>query len=97
MSKASGKGRPRHRKAPHSFWSLSTADLPLSNDAQKHIDWILAQLTGKEDVIRQLVARKNWIGVVCHWYSEQGKPSVGDETVRHLDDLGLTLDFELER
>jgi hypothetical protein len=97
LSKASGKGRPRHRKATHSSWSFSTADLPLSNDAQEHVDWILARLTGKEDVIRRLVASKHWIGVVCHWLSEHERPSVSDETVRHLDDLGLTLDFELER
>jgi len=97
LSKTSGKGRPRHQKAPRSVWSFSTADLPLSNDAQEHIEWIVAQLRGKQDVIRGLVAGKSSIGVVCHWYFQRGKPVVGDETIRHLDDLGMTFDFELER
>jgi hypothetical protein len=82
---------------PPASWILRIHDLPLPNDCQEHLDWLFTKLKGKEDFIKGLRDKGYWVGVICHWYSESGKPELASETVNLLEDLEMCLDFELER
>jgi len=94
LSKPSGRGKPRHETALTSFWCLSSSGAGLSNEAQEHVDWLLTQLVGREDTIRDLVAKGYSVGVWHHWFAEHGTPTIRDETSRRLDELGMTLDLQ---
>ncbi|HRD67426.1 MAG TPA: DUF4279 domain-containing protein [Candidatus Competibacter sp.] len=83
---------------PPAAWILRIDGLPFPNDCQEHVDWLLAKLKGKEDVIRGLREKGYWVGVMCHWYIEcGGKPELRLDTVKQLEDLEICLDFELEQ
>lgn len=90
--------KPPINALPPAAWILRIDNLPLPNDCQEHIDWLLAKLKGKEDFIRGLREKGYWVGVMCHWYSECGdRPELRQGTVKQLDDLKMCLDFELEQ
>ncbi len=99
IQKKAGKGKARHQTLTQSTWVLSTQSLHLSNACQAHVDWLLAQLAGKEDILRRLQSRGCWVGVICFWYSDHAEvqPRLAPATQHYLDDLQITIDFELER
>jgi hypothetical protein len=99
IQKKTGKGKARHQTLTRSAWVLSTHSLQLPNTCQAHVDWLLEQLAGKEERIRQLQSSGCWVGVTCFWYSTGGdaRPTLAPATQRYLDDLQISIDFELER
>ena len=90
--------KPPINDLPPAAWILRIDDFLFQKDCQGHLDWLLEQLKGKEDFIRELRENNYWVGVMCHWYAEYGgKPELRLDTIKQLEDLEICLDFELER
>jgi hypothetical protein len=94
--KASQSGRKRIAKS--SRWELSSEGHVRSLDVRRHLDWLLARLTSREEILAEL---QNTAGVRmsvnCVWYSRvgHGGPTLWPEQMRGLAELNLECSFDI--
>jgi len=84
------------RKIPSrvGIWGLST-EFMQSRDIRRHLDWLIEQLVGKEEYLKQLQKQGYRMDVFCYWVSNgQGGPTVSPKNMRGLANLGIELGFD---
>ena len=89
-----GMRRP-HR---HSGWFLSTEGIIESQDARRHLDWILDQTEGRGEIFRQLAAEGHESDICCRWDVATvggGGPSLQPRHFTRLAALGVELWFDI--
>jgi len=93
------KGEPRGKgKRPShiGIWGLSTEKYVESRDLRRHLDWLISQMSGKEETFAQLRARGYRLDVFCLWQSRgQGGPTISPKNMRGLGALGLELGIDI--
>jgi hypothetical protein len=91
------KGEPRGaRKIPSriGIWGLST-EVMQSRDIRRHLDWLIDQMIGKEEYLKQLQTQGYRMDVFCYWLSNgQGGPTVSPKNMKGLANLGIELGFD---
>jgi len=96
----------RHRKgdtlrygsvAKSGAWFLSSKGQLESKDVQRHIMWILDQLTGKVGILHQLQDEGCSMDIFCYWLSAsgQGGPTLSPELMRRLAEAELEIGFDV--
>lgn len=77
-------------------WQLSSENQVISRDALRHIDWLLAQLEGKEGTFATLNDRSWTFKISVFWSSGAGHggPALTAQTMRRLAELDLGLEFD---
>jgi len=93
-----GKIRWGHKKpATFNGWFLSSKEQVESMDSRRHIDWLLAQLAGKEGQLRKIVEKSEKAFICCYWVSGfgHGGPTLSKKQMEGLIKLGLDLEFEI--
>jgi hypothetical protein len=78
-------------------WFLETEKQIQSRDVRRHIDWLIEQLTGKEDAIRELQISGSVILVSCFWLSSlgYGGPMLSPKTMKKLGELEIGIEFDV--
>lgn len=82
--------------APVGGWFLTSENHVTSKDVRRHVDWILAQLTGKEDQFLKLQDDGYETDIFCYWLSVgHGGPQLDPEIMQRLVSLRLTIGFDV--
>ena len=89
---AEWKGRP----ARTGMWMLDSEGMVVSRDLRRHLDWLILQLRGKHDQLREFRDAGYHIDVFCHWVQlgGTGGPTLSPANMRGLAELDLELGFE---
>ncbi len=82
---------------PVGGWFLCSEGNVESKDVRRHVVWILDQLTGKENELRQLQDEGYDMYVFCYWLSASGHggPELDHEIMRRLVSLRLDIAFDV--
>ncbi len=77
-------------------WFLSSDQAIDSRDLRRHIDWLIDQLVGKEEIIHQVQVDGGKLVLSCYWVSATGYggPILSPWTMRRLSDLGIEIWFD---
>jgi hypothetical protein len=80
-----------------SGWFLTTLDYIPSRDVRRHLDFLLDQLHGHEDMLSKLRDEGWTMDVCCFWRSStgQGGPTLSPSQMRRLSDFGLDCWFDI--
>lgn len=78
-------------------WFLETDRVIASKDVRRHVDWLIEQLTGKEEIVRQVLANQGRVEVSCYWFSSNGHggPMLSPYTMGKLSELGIGIWFDV--
>ena len=77
-------------------WFYCTEDLASSKDGRRHIDLIIAALTGKGAEVQELHARGCKIDITSYWSSTgQGGPCLMPEQMLKLGALGINIWWDI--
>jgi hypothetical protein len=84
-------------KAPSGGWLLSSRTVMRGNNASSHIDWLLDQLAGKANMIKDLQNRGFMIDVVVGWHATSWNttPALSPDLMRRLAKLNLPIWFDV--
>jgi hypothetical protein len=88
-------GTSKSRK--HGGWILSSKGHFESKDARTHLDWIIAQVEGKNDAFAHFRARGYLVDVCVRWdsLSGHGGPTVSPKQMHALAELDNDLWFDV--
>jgi hypothetical protein len=78
-------------------WFLCSKDSVDSKDSRRHVDWLLAILTPKGEILRSLQNEGCRMDVCCLWYSKSGHggPTLSPYQMAELARLNLELWFDV--
>ena len=84
-------------RSKHGAWFLSTEEYATSRDVRRHVDWILAQLEGKHNVLHTMQQSGYRMDIFCYWVSKSGHggPMLSPSTMRQLADANLPIGFDV--
>lgn len=91
---ASANGK---RAAKLGGWFLRSSGHVSSNDAQRHLDWLLTQLEDRSEPLQKLETEGYLVDVSCFWLSRHahGGPTLSPDIMRRLSELKLQLWFDI--
>lgn len=93
------KGETRKGKVKNwpTAWFLETSEQVRSNDARRHIDWLLEQVQDNSDYIKQLQDSGCEVHIFCFWESAYGHggPMLDHDIVKRIADLGIGIYFDI--
>ncbi len=77
-------------------WMLESKNQTDSQDARRHIDWLLSQLSGKELAIRKLQMEGSVVKLWCYWLSKDGYggPLLSPYQMKRLAELDIEIEFD---
>jgi hypothetical protein len=77
-------------------WILGTEGAISSRDIRRHLDWLIAQLEPRQQVIENLRAAGCQMDVFCYWrWTGQGGPTISPRNMAGMGKLGLELGFDI--
>ena len=78
-------------------WFLEIDKVVESKDVRRHVDWLIEKLTGKEEIIRQVLANHGRVEISCYWLSSHGHggPMLSPNTMGKLSKLGIGIWFDV--
>jgi hypothetical protein len=88
----------RKRVTQNNGWFLSSEGRVDSLDVRRHLDWLIAQLAPKVDILVEIQNIQGIkMAVVCAWYSRSGHggPTIWPEQMEALARLNLELSFDV--
>ena len=90
-----GQLRPKGNViSPIGIWGLTT-NFMKSRDIRRHLDWLIEQMNGKEEILKELQAQGYRMDVFCYWLSNgQGGPTISLRNMIGLANLGIELGFD---
>ena len=78
-------------------WRICSDGRLASRSAEEHILWVLDQISGKEAVVKGLLARGCQVDIYCEWKlhakCEQGGPLLKPDVLKRVSNFGLNLIF----
>ena len=93
------KGENREGKTMHwpTAWFLTTDDEIQSKDVRRHIDWLIEQLTGMDEIISKLLSNNSKIIISCYWLSSvgHGGPILSPKIMGRLGELNIGIEFDV--
>jgi uncharacterized protein DUF4279 len=80
-----------------SGWWISTKEKLDSLDARHHLDWILDQISNKQQEVAMLQQRDYLIDVCVRWDSKSGHggPTLSQKQLRGFGNLGIEVWFDI--
>ena len=77
-------------------WFLSSDGEVTSKDSRHHIDWILAELVGREAALARLRAHGHRTEISCYWTSAEGHggPTLSHPVMKRLGELEIEIWFD---
>lgn len=98
-SESQTKGRPTEQQGLASVggWFLSSKRQIESRDVQRHLGWILDQISDREPVLKELQAQGFEMDVFCFWVSAHGHggPELSHEIMQRPSSLRLKIGFDV--
>ena len=78
-------------------WFLESKEKVASKEVRRHIDWLLEQLEGKSEVIRELQTDGSEIHLSCFWGSAvgHGGPMLDPEIIKKIASLNIGIAFDI--
>jgi len=77
-------------------WFLSSEHRINSKDSRRHIDWIIDQIKGKDEKLKELQNRNVLMDIFCFWSATglSGGPIISTFQMRELSRLNIELMFD---
>ena len=98
-SKSQTKGQPGQAGglAPVGGWFLTSKGQIESRDVQRHIVWILDQISEREPVLKEIQGQGFEMDVFCYWASAHGHggPELSHNIMQRLSSLRLKIGFDV--
>ena len=78
-------------------WFLESKEKVASKEVRRHIDWLLEQLEGKSEVIRELQTEGSEIHLPCFWGSAvgHGGPMLDAKILKKIASLNIGIAFDI--
>ncbi|MFZ5905552.1 MAG: DUF4279 domain-containing protein [Chloroflexota bacterium] len=98
-SRTQVKGEVRKGKIKQwpTAWFLESQGKVKSKDVRRHIDWLLNQLEGKSEIIKQLQSTDVQMHISCFWASAvgHGGPMLDATLLKQLSEVNLGIAFDI--
>jgi hypothetical protein len=98
-SKTQVKGEVRNDRVRNwpTAWFLESKGKVISKEVRRHIDWLLEELEGKSEVIRELKTDGSEIHLSCFWGSAlgHGGPMLDAEILKKIASLNIGITFDI--
>src|SRR5689334_16919083 len=98
-SRTQVKGEVRNGRVRNwpTAWFLESKEKVTSKEVRRHIDWLLEQLDGKSEVIRELQTDGSEIHLSCFWEPAvgDGGPMLDPELIKKLAPLKIGIAFDI--
>ena len=98
-SRTQVKGEVRNGRVRNwpTAWFLESKEKVTSKEVRRHIDWLLEQLDGKSEVIRELQTDGSEIHLSCFWEPAvgDGGPMLDPELIKKLASLNIGIAFDI--
>lgn len=87
----------RTKRYEISGWFLESKPFVQSFDCEKHLNWLVDQLTGKGPALDELRQAGWWMDISCYWDSQYGHggPTFSPELLKRLAALGVEVWFDV--
>lgn len=78
-------------------WFINSEEKVQSKDLRRHLDWLMEQLSGKQEVIRELQKAGARLDISCFWASAcgHGGPMLDPRILKRLARLNIGLGFDI--